>query len=1062
MLAVRESAAAPGPVGPELPAEDRPVPADGWWKSCTDARGVTTTIEADCIDERCESPTNVYVERTDANGQRLAPRLRLNDGLVLPTYYRVSCDAEGWVVAQWRDTEENCFFHRVLDRDGEPTAAAARTAPAGYDCRARPSVAVKDDGGFLAVWPAAKLTMTSGIVVQSFDQAGVPATDVAYVTEDAIGWNRQPKIAIDDAGVALVAWLGALSGATDPVFARFLDAGGAPLSPAMQLSTFEYGTTSSPTVSAEAAGTFLVVWSNPFQGGRVGRRVSLTGGGASTASANANASSNTRLPHFGVVRTVEFECCTTEDSGRDPYLGGDGDGTWVIGTRDGYYLRTDDDGVRWADRASLDPYGSDLAVGVDESGMALTLVLNESRDTLFVSRSLDGGATWSERMPLAPVVPDGSSCAGCWAARASVVGDGDGTWIAAWTVAGGERERIFAARSEDGGKTWGKVRTIDAGAGEGGFALATDDTDTWVIVWLDDDLRVSRSIDDGRTWSPGAVIASDAACDDCSPLRHFSRLQMTHDRAGRWVLVFASSRLAPATYGHDGDVFVSRSSDHGATWSAPAAIAPYATTDGSRENEPTIATDGEGRWMTMWTSYRPLGGADGMDADIVFAISTDAGATWTVPAAALADANSDAAVDWTPQIATDGRGAWMLTWKTWPFPNEGWSYATTYAAVADATCGNAVAEVGEACDDGNDGDGDGCDHDCSETGCGNGIVTDGEECDIGRRSEEIRCLPDCKVSRCGDGYHDSGYEECDDGNAVEDDGCTSSCQPPRCGDGTVQAGAEECDDGNWADYDACTNECKLARCGDGNIQDRVEACDDGQLGVPDDACPDTCDRATCGDGYTSRGFEECDPDDPHYASACSEDCRLIDLCGDADGDGEVTIIDVQHILGRGVGLDVWCPREPCDMNGDGYVRARDARMGIGKAVGLEVGDRCTLGTGNVIFWIDYEGDLGALQVRIDYAVTGGSFAGSAGDVACSTVEGTGVEFAAFNDDEHEGALRAAMISSLGFKGPADLFRCAFELPEDRGGMGFVIEIEDASTPEFERPDPLPLLGYRME
>ena len=64
------------------------------------------------------------------------------------------------------------------------------------------------------------------------------------------------------------------------------------------------------------------------------------------------------------------------------------------------------------------------------------------------------------------------------------------------------------------------------------------------LYWLDDDLRVSRSIDDGRTWTPGTIIARDAACDDCSPLRHFSRLQMTHDRAGRWVLVFASLQIS--------------------------------------------------------------------------------------------------------------------------------------------------------------------------------------------------------------------------------------------------------------------------------------------------------------------------------------------------------------------------------------------------------------------------------------------------------------------------------------------------------------------------------------
>ena len=60
------------------------------------------------------------------------------------------------------------------------------------------------------------------------------------------------------------------------------------------------------------------------------------------------------------------------------------------------------------------------------------------------------------------------------ATRASVVGDNNGTWIAAWTITDGARDRIFASRSEDSGKTWGKVRTIavDVGAGEGGFTCS--------------------------------------------------------------------------------------------------------------------------------------------------------------------------------------------------------------------------------------------------------------------------------------------------------------------------------------------------------------------------------------------------------------------------------------------------------------------------------------------------------------------------------------------------------------------------------------------------------------
>src|SRR6266545_409260 len=39
--------AEPGAVGAEYPVEDRPIPPRGWWTTCTDARGIRTTLLAD-------------------------------------------------------------------------------------------------------------------------------------------------------------------------------------------------------------------------------------------------------------------------------------------------------------------------------------------------------------------------------------------------------------------------------------------------------------------------------------------------------------------------------------------------------------------------------------------------------------------------------------------------------------------------------------------------------------------------------------------------------------------------------------------------------------------------------------------------------------------------------------------------------------------------------------------------------------------------------------------------------------------------------------------------------
>ncbi|HIE68794.1 MAG TPA: DUF4215 domain-containing protein, partial [Planctomycetes bacterium] len=77
---------------------------------------------------------------------------------------------------------------------------------------------------------------------------------------------------------------------------------------------------------------------------------------------------------------------------------------------------------------------------------------------------------------------------------------------------------------------------------------------------------------------------------------------------------------------------------------------------------------------------------------------------------------------------------------------------------------------------------------------------------------------------CGNGEVE-GDEACDDGNENDGDSCLNSCLEARCGDGVLLEGTEACDDGNDDDTDDCLNSCVLASCGDGLVSEN-EACDD--------------------------------------------------------------------------------------------------------------------------------------------------------------------------------------------------------------------------------------------
>jgi cysteine-rich repeat protein len=65
---------------------------------------------------------------------------------------------------------------------------------------------------------------------------------------------------------------------------------------------------------------------------------------------------------------------------------------------------------------------------------------------------------------------------------------------------------------------------------------------------------------------------------------------------------------------------------------------------------------------------------------------------------------------------------------------------------------------------------------------------------------------------CGDGLLQEG-EACDDGNAINSDGCDSACvEATACGDGITfnqAGGTEQCDDANADNNDGCDSACQL-------------------------------------------------------------------------------------------------------------------------------------------------------------------------------------------------------------------------------------------------------------
>jgi hypothetical protein len=351
------------------------------------------------------------------------------------------------------------------------------------------------------------------------------------------------------------------------------------------------------------------------------------------------------------------------DSGIDLFaaLTTDGAGHWVAVWRsdddlggtigdDGDILvaRSTDNGATWSNPAPLnnnadtdsgkdsnphlttDAAGHWVAVWWSEEDLGGTIGTDSD---ILVARSTDDGVTWTDPEPLNNNAASDSG----FDFLARVTTDGLGNWVAVWdseedlggTI--GTDLDILVARSTDNGVSWSDPHILNSNAGtdsgdDESPKSSTDEAGNWVAVWdseddlggtlgVDDDILVSRSVDDGATWSAPEPLNTSAASDSGNDWH----AQVTTDGAGNWVAVWASKEDLPGATGSDFDILVAHSTDNGASWSDPQALNAYADTDSDLDEHPDFATDGLGEWVAVWHSTHDLGAAIGADRDILVA-----------------------------------------------------------------------------------------------------------------------------------------------------------------------------------------------------------------------------------------------------------------------------------------------------------------------------------------------------------------------------------------------------------------------------------------------------------
>jgi hypothetical protein len=196
---------------------------------------------------------------------------------------------------------------------------------------------------------------------------------------------------------------------------------------------------------------------------------------------------------------------------------------------------------------------------------------------------------------------------------------------------------IMFSRSTDGGVGWSTPITLGTGCLEAAIPAVGPDGSVYVS-WFDCNIRggdrelVRKSTDGGVTFSSAVAAGSGLMrCPDPLPGAHF-RLSgeaaptIATDPTGAARVYVAWSSCTPTS---QADVFLSRSTDGGATWSFPLRVNDDGTSNLRDQFFPAITVDDQGVVRAMWGDDRlDTANPGGRNYDVFAAASTDHGASF--------------------------------------------------------------------------------------------------------------------------------------------------------------------------------------------------------------------------------------------------------------------------------------------------------------------------------------------------------------------------------------------------------------------------------------------------
>lgn len=218
------------------------------------------------------STYGIYAQRYDSAGVAQGGEFQVNTYTGNSTFPTIGMDSTGDFVVAWSSDGEDGSGYGIYARRYNAAGAAqggefkVNTYTKGDQIY--PTIGVDRAGDFVVAWESdAQDGSGYGVYAQRYNAAGSAQGSEFQVNTYTKGDQQQPSLAVDANGNFVITWESQQDGSGNGVYAQQYAANGAPVGNEFQVNTYTVGDQKQPSVALDAIGDAVVVWESDVQDG---------------------------------------------------------------------------------------------------------------------------------------------------------------------------------------------------------------------------------------------------------------------------------------------------------------------------------------------------------------------------------------------------------------------------------------------------------------------------------------------------------------------------------------------------------------------------------------------------------------------------------------------------------------------------------------------------------------------------------------------------------------------------------------------------------------------------